>query len=133
MLTGDDIPTIRWAIIRRLDKEPGVNVADIQVAVLNRGDWYDERGVVMRADTSFIRVGVVLALGNSIVVKSRFDLPDPFEIGHLHSEIDEIAEGCKRARKDFFTASLDVSEAKPVPGTGLRGKWNRYGFVLGKQ
>lgn len=134
MLTADDTPTIRFALHRRLDKEPGVQVADIKFAKLKKGDWYaDLSGLMLRADEPFIRVGVVLSVGRMVIVTSRFDLPDPFEHGHLLAEIDEIAEQCRRARKDFFTAAMDVSEAKPLPGTGLRGKWNRYGFVLGKQ
>lgn len=131
MLTGEDTPTIRFAITRRLDKEPGVEVADIKFARVGRGDWYAGYGdVMMRADEPFLRVGLVLWLGRAIIVRSQFDLPDPFEIGHLHAEIDEIAEGCKRARRDFFTAGAGVSEEKQLPGTGLRGRWSRYGVSV---
>lgn len=129
MLTASDTPTIRFAITRRLDQEPGIAVADIKFAKVGRGDWYAGDGeVLQRAGEPFIRVGLLLQVGHTIVLRSRFDLPDPFEIGHLHAEIDEVAEGCKRARKDFFTAALPVTEEKPLAGTGLRGRWSRYGL-----
>lgn len=111
MLTADDTPTIRFAITRRLDAEPGVRVAEIRF-------WRDD---------DCLKVGLLATLGESIITRSRFDLPLRFEIGHLHNEIDEIAEQYKLARRDFFTAELPVSEEKELPGTGLRGNWRRYG------
>lgn len=113
MLTADDTPTIRFAVLRRLGTEPGVRICDIK---FGKGD-----GV--------IAVGIIAALGDSIITKSRFDLPDPFEHGHLIAEIDEIAEQYKKARRDFFTAALPISEEKTLAGTGTRGRWARYGLM----
>lgn len=112
MLTADDTPTIRNAILKRLGAEPGVIICEMKFA----------------KTPGLIAVGLVATLGNTIIVKSRFDLPDPFEHGHLVAEIDEIAEQYKLARRDFFTARLPVSEAKTLPGTGTRGRWERYGL-----
>lgn len=114
MLTSDDTPTIRFAINRRLGAEPGVTLCAIKFA--------KAPGV--------ISVGVLARLGNTIITTSRFELPDPFEHGHLLAEIDEIAEQYKLVRKDFFTARLPVSEVRQVPGTGTRGNWARYGLRM---
>lgn len=111
MLTAEDTPTIRFAVLRRLDKLPGVQVCAIKFT----------------QGPGCIGIGVLSRLGESIIVKSIFQLPPQFELAHLHDEIDEIAEQYKVARKDFFTAALPVSEAKEVPGTGLRGRWAQYG------
>lgn len=128
MLTADDTPTIRFAITRRLDKETGISVADIQFQKYAMGERYrnieDKRYEF--SNEPFVRVGLLLEVG-PIIAKSVFDLPVPFEHGHLIAEIDEIAEAVKVARKDFFTAALPVSEEKTLPGTGLRGRWKRYG------
>ena len=131
MLTDADTPTIRFAILRRLGQEPGVKVCDIKFEKYRRGEQYLARfdpQVWAVAEEPFIRVGMVSLLGETMVTRSRFDLPVPFEIGHLHAEIDEIAEQYKRARKDFFTAALPVSEEKHVEGTGMRGRWKLYGL-----
>lgn len=112
MLTADDTPTIRNAILKRLGPEPGVIICDIKFAKA----------------PGLIAVGLISTLGTTIRVKSRFDLPDPFEHGHLVAEIDEIAEQYKTARRDFFTSRLPVSETKTLPGTGARGRWERYGL-----
>jgi hypothetical protein len=109
MLTGDDVPTIRHAILKRLDAEPGVQVADIPVE--------------LAADC--IRVGVLAMLGETLVVRSRFDLPPEFEIGHLHNEIDEIAEQYKAARADFWKQARMIAGERAVKGTGLRGRWGK--------
>lgn len=109
MLTGDDIPTIRHAIIKRLSVEPGVAVADIPIELAE----------------DCIRVGVLATLGETLLVRSRFDLPTEFEIGHLHNEIDEIAEQYKVARKDFWSSGRMMVGEKAVPGTGLRGRWHK--------
>lgn len=111
MLTADDKPTIRYAILRRLDKETGVQVCAIKFV---EGD-------------DCIGVGVLAKLGNTIITSSQFQLPLVFEHSHLLNEIDEIAEHIKDARRDFFTAALPVSEVRKIAGTGLRGRWAQYG------
>lgn len=130
MLTADDTPTIRNAITKRLGKEPGVAVADLKFQKYRRGDEYadvEHGGLLRIAQQPFIRVGLLVQLGASIIHKSVFDLPNPFEHGHLLAELDEIVDSFKTARKDFFTAALPVSNEKRIPGTGLRGRWARYG------
>lgn len=111
MLTADDTPTIRFALTRRLDAEPGVRVYDIK--------FHKEAGVVA--------VHVELLVGNALIVESDFHLPDPFELGHLHNEIDEIAEHCKKARLEFWRHGRVMRGRRELPGTGLRGRWERYG------
>ena len=118
MLTIEDTPTIRNAIIKRLDKEPGVAVADIKI----------------EGAKDHIKVGVWLMLtdtqqaGGIVDIRSFFDLPDEFEIGHLHNEIDEIAEHCKKARlktgvgRILFMPGVD-RKREFLTGTGLRGWW----------
>lgn len=114
MLTADDTPTIRLAIQRRLGREPGVAICDIKF-----GKAAGE-----------IAVGILALVGaeKATIARSRFNLPDPFEIGHLHDEIDEIAEHLKVAARDHFTAALAVSAEHEIAGTGLKGRWARYGL-----
>lgn len=139
MLSFDDTPTVRWAILRRLDKEPGVAPAELRFWKYHQGDAYpvnpDDEPEKWRwgtASAPFLRVRLILMLGDFMHLTSRFDLPVPFELGHVHDEIDEIAEQCKKARRDFFTEALPVSEEKRIEGTGLRGRWGRYGLrVIG--
>ena len=111
MLTADDTPTIRFAILRRLDQEPGVKVCEVK----------------FQQHHDCLSVGLLATLGDSIITRSRFDLPLHFEHSHLINEIDEIAEQYKVARRDFFTAGRAVSEEKTLDGTGLRGRWISYG------
>ena len=117
MLTEDDAPTIRHAITRRLDKEPGVEVCDI----------------VMNSAGDHIAVGVLVRLDARIVTRSRFDLPIPFEHGHLLNEIDEIAEQLKAARKTYFGrgGGFLIQPERQLMGTGLRGRWLSYGLRNG--
>lgn len=129
MLTSADLLTIQFAIRCRLDAEPGVSVAlPIPMQAYGIGELYLDldRQMYRQAEVPFIRVGVLARLGNSITTRSWFDLPDPFEHGHLLNEVDEIAEQYKQARKGFFLSPLMVPERK-VKGTGLRGRWARYG------
>ena len=113
MLDAESEPTIRFAIMRRLDAEPGVEICDLQI----RPNLAD----------SFIAVGMVARLGKLLIADAQFHLPIPFEIGHLHNEIDEIAEGFKKARHDFFKSGMRQVERKQLSGTGLRGRWAQYG------
>jgi len=127
MLTADDTPTIRFAITRRLDREPGVDVLDVLMQSYAAGESYLDLSTRLMLPTPmpFIRIGVLARLGNSITTRSWFDLPDPFEHGHLLNEVDEIAEQYKEARKGFFLSPMTERERK-VKGTGLRGRWSRY-------
>jgi hypothetical protein len=135
LLTADDIPTIEWAIRRRLDTEPGAFVfIPILAQPYAKGEWYlpnPEVEIYAQAGEPFIRVGVMIKLGETILLRSKFDLPDPFEHGHLLNEVDQLAEQCKQARKGFFTSGLTKRERK-LPGTGLRGGWDRYGMLMGR-
>jgi len=111
MLTFADTPTIRNAILKRLDRERGIKVCDMPVEA-----WPD-----------CIKVGILALLDDTLLVKSRFDLPLEFENAHLQNEIDEIAEQYKVARADYWLKgrSLKVPEQK-LRGTGLRGRWVKH-------
>lgn len=123
MLTTDDKPTIRNAILKRLDREPGVAVADIQAK-----DARDKDG------KSYLQVGVWMVLTDTeqesglVDLRGFFDLPPEFEIAHLHNEIDEIAEQCKAARlkagigRILFVPGKE-QKREALAGTGLRGRW----------
>lgn len=113
MLTADDTPTIRFAITRRLDAEPGVEICEIKFA----------------KHPDHIAVGILATLGKTIVTRSRFDLPNSFELSHLHDEIDEIAEQYKAARKVYFGrgGSFLIQPERQLDGSGLRGRWAKYG------
>src|SRR6266849_1755735 len=110
MLTANDLPTIRFAIVRRLDAEPGVIIYDLK----------------MLPRPGRIEVGVEAEIDGHLRTRSRFDLPDPFELSHLHDEIDEIAEQFKVVRKNGGGGLLTLPE-RMIEGTGLRGRWLRYG------
>ncbi len=112
MLTIEDEPTIKHAIIRRLDKERGVKIYD----------------TVVSGHHDCIKVGVLLGVDNRLILKSIFDLPPEFELGHVHSEVDEIAEQVKKARTDsIIRTDLERTPEVKMSGTGLRGRWERYG------
>lgn len=117
MLTlADDEPTLRNAIMKRLDQEPGVRVLDIQT----------------KAHPNHIAVGVEWMVNDLVHGTSVFHLPPSFEIGHIHNEVDEIAEGCKESKRKFalHLAGLpdegSKSERFIAKGTGERGNW-KYG------
>ncbi len=114
MLTDEDTPTIRNALYRRLNAELGVKICDIKFA----------RGA------GFIRVGVLATIDDGPIARSMFELPNPFEHGHLVDEIDEIAEQCKAARKEHFGrgGGLILTPERQLQGSGLRGRWARYGL-----
>ncbi len=112
MLTIEDEPTIRFALSRRLGKERGVTINDIQIA----------------AHPDCIRVGLLLSVDGRVLVKSLFELPTEFELGHIHAEADEIAEQVKKARMDSVAWSdREVTPETALKGTGMRGRWARYG------
>ena len=112
MLGFEDEPTVRNAIIKRLDRERGVEVHDIMIR--NGGDH--------------VAVGVLATLDHALVLRSRFDLPASFELRHVHNEIDEIAEQYKRARRDYWSHGRTLPrEEQHLSGTGTRGRWAHYG------
>ncbi len=117
MLTYDDEPTIRFAIRRRLEKEPGVRILDLHVKPR------------LSDIPPHIRVGIRAQLGQlPLYPKSRFDLPAEFEHIALLNEIDEIAEQYKECRRAFFAnGGKSVGVEIEVKGTGVRGRWKRYG------
>lgn len=114
-MTYADEPTIRWAIIKRLDAERGVRVCDVPI---------------VDGGKDGIRVGVVSEIdgADGLVVRSRFDLPPVFELRHVHNEIDEIAEQYKAARADYWrNGRMPIGERVVVSGTGIRGRWAHHG------
>lgn len=113
MLSFADYPTIKHAIMKRLDKEPGVDVLEIRI--LKRKDC--------------IAVGVHTWVDKRLDPKSFFDLPPEFDYRLLHDEIDEIAEQIKAARKDYFGKGIvimPVNTRRQLAGNGLRGNWKKY-------
>jgi len=122
MLTYDDNPTIRNAIMRRLSQEPGVDIVDIQIT--NKPD----------ASPPHIQVGVWTLLRDRVDAeglidpRSFFDLPAEFSHSHLLNEIDEIAEQIKEIRRKtkmgrLIWNPLAILKRETVKGTGLRGRW----------
>lgn len=127
MLTYDDAPTIRNAIIKRLDPakgkkgERGIKVCEILI-----------EPHLLDPVKPFIAVGVLLALDSEHdgpIVRSTFHLPAQFEHAHLINEIDEVAEGAKAARIDMAVNGrlMKFGEQRTMLGTGLRGNWAKYG------
>jgi hypothetical protein len=132
MLTENDTPTVRFALIRRLDKEPGVEICDLKFEKYRIGDSYrdlDNGGIERIAAVPFMRVGLLATLGGTLITRSVFDLPIPFSLQHVHDQVDEIAEQFKAARKDAFGrgAGMILTAEKQLAGTGLRGRWAMYG------
>lgn len=116
MLTADDEPTIRWAITRRLDDEPGVEVLEVLVK------GHDD------ADPPYVAIGIHILLGKSLQVRSRIDMPRVFHHGDLLNQIDEVAEQCKEARADFWRRGrILAGHEKELKGSGLRGHWRVAG------
>lgn len=111
MLTFEDEPTIRHAIMKRLDKERGVDISD----------------VLIKSHLDCIAVGILATIDDAIVVRSRFDLPPEFDYRHLHNEIDQVAEQYKAARLDFTGRGHHLRQPEiQLMGTGLRGLWAKH-------
>lgn len=127
MLTDADTPLIRYAIIRRLDQEPGVRVVELLFERYEIGDRYLADDGVRVAREPFIRVGVLATVGALLQARSKFDLPVPFEHSHLVNEIDEIAEQHKAMRREFFLSPMAAGAERQAKGSGMRGRWARYG------
>jgi hypothetical protein len=117
MLTDEDTPTIRNAIYRRLDNEPGVKICEIKFA---KGLHHIAVGVLASIDD----------MDDGPITRSVFDLPIPFEHSHLVEEIDQIAEQLKAARKAHYGSGggLILTPERQLVGTGRRGLWARYGL-----
>lgn len=144
MLTIEDEPSIRNAIFKRLDKETGVKVVDIIVKDCNEpeptGELSSLEEVLARRKSHIphIEVGLWIFLvdtiradGEGMVdIRSFFDLKPQFELRDLHNEIDEIAEGCKKAREEtkatrlLYVRGLE-RKRETLAGTGLRGRWRQ--------
>ncbi|MEJ0071214.1 MAG: hypothetical protein WDO24_23485 [Pseudomonadota bacterium] len=107
MLTIADTPTIRHAILKRLDREPGVTVL----------------GVYVKPFAGCIGVGIETLLRDLLVTRSHFRLPVEFALNTLHNEIDQIAEQLKAAwRAHTGTVRSDQTEAAQLAGTGRVAK-----------
>ena len=127
MLGIDDQPTIRHAIMKRLDAEPGIKVCELKIVPHER------------ETPPFIAVGVLCTIDglftdNATIARSLFHLPLPeFEHRHLLNEIDEICEQMKAARKAQFGrgAGLILTPEKQLLGTGLRGRWGAWASPRG--
>lgn len=114
MLTYEDEPTIRHALMKRLEKERGVKICQI---LIHEHEDCIAVGILATLDDGFDR---------GIVTRSRFELPRQFALSHLHNEIDEIAEQFKAARRDHMGRSIAGVILDPetqLSGTGLRGRW----------
>lgn len=116
MLSFEDEPIIRRALMRRLDSVPGVRVLQ----------------VLAKEHKTHIAIGVEWMVRDLVHGTSTFHLPKSFELSHVHNEADEIAEGCKEAARKFalhiggMTDPGAVSERYTAKGTGERGNW-KYG------
>lgn len=116
MLTIEDENTVRHAISKRLGAEPGVHVLEI----------------VIKEHKAHIAVGVLWDVNDVVIGDSIFHLPPSFEIGHIHNEVDEIAEQCKEAKRTFalrlagLSDDYTLSDVIKAKGTGERGNW-KYG------
>jgi hypothetical protein len=104
MLSYDDAPTIRYAILKRLDKEPGVKLI----------------GIYARRFPRFIGVGVEALVRDRLVTRSHFRLPAQFALRQLHDEIDQVAEQIKAAWRDHAgTVRSDQSAAGQLAGSPI--------------
>ena len=118
MLTIEDKPTIKNAIMRRLDNEPGVAVVSI--------DFRDNEDGSLRVHVWLLRTDTIQEFG-MVDTHSDFDLPKEFHHSHLINEIDQIAEHSKEAKRQAGGRLIYRPEflrgREPVTGTGLRGLW----------
>ena len=122
MLGIDDQPTIKHAILKRLDKEPGIAVCEVAMHAHEK------------ATPPYIAVGVLytvdgLYVEKATIAQALFDLPIPFEHSHLLNEIDEVCEQAKAVRKSIVGRGrgLILMPEKQLRGNGRRGNWAKYG------
>lgn len=112
MLTWEDAPTIRWAILKRLEKEPGVRFVR----------------VFAKPFPGHIGVGVEATVHDTLQTRSHFRLPVEFEHAHLIREIDEIAEQIKAAWREFNgVIRSDQTAGGQLAGNGLAGNFRKVG------
>jgi hypothetical protein len=110
VLTFEDAPTIRHAILKRLENEPGVRFVH----------------VFAKSFAGYIGVGVEAALHDTLIARSHFRLPAEFELAALHREIDEIAEQYKAAwRAHRGVVRSDQSAPAQLAGNGRDGNWKQ--------
>lgn len=122
MLTYDDEPTIRNAIMKRLGNERGVKIADIEVK-----DFPDAKPPHMQVGIWLVLLDRIDTAG-LIDVRSFFDLPEGCEHSHLVNEIDEVAEQLKVVRRQTIVGKSIFNPFRrlirhAVSGTGFRGRW----------
>src|SRR4051794_28736296 len=112
MLSWNDAPTIRWAILKRLEAEPGGRFVR----------------VFAKPHPGFIAVGVEASVHDTLQTRSHFRLPVAFEHAHLIREIDEIAEQLKAAwRAHTGTVRSDQTAGGQLGGNGLDGNLRKLG------
>jgi hypothetical protein len=122
VLSYEDEPTIKNAIMRRLHEVGKTEIVDIEVvnhplaipAHMTVDLWWILRDMVQ--DTGLIDG------------RSGFDLPSKFDHKHLVNEIDEVSEQMKEVRRRSTLGRILWEPGKshvrqPVKGTGLRGRW----------
>lgn len=118
-------------MLKRLDREPGAKLVDgsIKHCLAGESYWDFDANKETMAFLPFFRVGTLIELDHVILTRSRFDLPIPFELRHLHNEIDEIAEHFKAVRREYYGrgAPMLVGTEKQLRGNGMRGNWKKYG------
>ena len=132
MLAEDAAPTIRWATTKRIEKEPGLRLVDGGIQHFRQGDpyWDYDAGAESTAVLPFFRVNLFIEIRALMIrMESRFDLPIPFELRHLHNEIDEIAEQAKQIKSEVLVGGkpMLVGVDKVLQGNGMRGNWAKYG------
>jgi hypothetical protein len=109
----NDLVIVRHAILKKIDAEKGVKLVDIVIEP-------DEDG-----EPPHTRIGVLTLIDDTLIARSRFDLPWEFHLRHVHNEIDQMAEQFKAARLDYWGRGRTLG-GKPevqLAGTGLRGLW----------
>jgi hypothetical protein len=115
MLSFDDAPTIRHAIIKRLDKEPGVRFTTVYAKRFADG----------------IGVGIEATIADvtpMLQTRSAFRLPPEFELRALHNEIDQVAEQIKAIRRAHLgIVRSDQTTSGQLAGTGIDGTLEKAG------
>lgn len=118
MMTHEDMNTVQYALSKRLGEIPGVEALEVKT----KYHAHDQ--------PPFIAVGVEFLVDKMLVGISVFDLPVPFEHGHMMNELDQIAEQIKAIRRDAGHLAPQTREvanigSRPIVGTGRRGLWPR--------
>ncbi len=107
-----DHTSIENIVKTRLGSLPGIEVWTVKI--INKPDCMKVK-VIFVADDLTLRF------------RSRFELPLSCPKELVLNEVDEIAEAIKTARLEHkFTTAKPSPVMRPLPGTGLRGKWKDY-------